>query len=358
MNEPWVVDEILKIKRGETPVVPKKHATTHATGGTDVLSLTGEQIASGTVAAARIAPLDASKITSGVFDSARIPDIPTKTHASTHATGGTDPITPASIGAATGSHTHAFSAITDKPSTYPPATHTHAYNDLTSIPSTFPPATHSHAYADITGKPSTFTPAAHASTHSTGGTDAITPANIGAAAANHTHSDIGEQSFNMIPYDTGEADPDDKFCFVVDTDIDNHGIGIHKKEYTVNILTTFSGRGHVFTYNPSRKLTGAISPLNAHRVDVDAGTLTLSVYGYNKSGKVFLIETFDFTVAQGAYLFQSGSSTSDTYVYARNVTMPSSGVYGLFFKYTVSDHSTSYGNTLPGWVYWLEEEAS
>ena len=48
-------------------------------------------------------------------------------------------------------------------------------------------ATHSHAWSAITGKPSSFAPAAHASTHGSGGTDPVTPAAIGAAAASHKH---------------------------------------------------------------------------------------------------------------------------------------------------------------------------
>ena len=43
-------------------------------------------------------------------------------------------------------------------------------------------------WATITGKPSTFAPSAHASSHATGGADAITPASIGAAASSHTHN--------------------------------------------------------------------------------------------------------------------------------------------------------------------------
>lgn len=39
------------------------------------------------------------------------------------------------------------------------------------------------AWTSITGKPSSFTPSAHASTHATGGNDAITPGSIGAVSS-------------------------------------------------------------------------------------------------------------------------------------------------------------------------------
>lgn len=43
-------------------------------------------------------------------------------------------------------------------------------------------------WSGVTGKPSTFTPASHASSHASGGGDAITPADIGAAATSHSHA--------------------------------------------------------------------------------------------------------------------------------------------------------------------------
>lgn len=72
-------------------------------------------------------------------------------HASTHATGGSDPVTPASIGAAPSSHTHTRSQVTDF---------------------------------------------AHKSTHATGGSDALTPADIGAAAASDFAAHLAESAIH------------------------------------------------------------------------------------------------------------------------------------------------------------------
>lgn len=131
-------------------------------------------------------------------------------HASTHAAGGTDPVSPASIGAetpagaqakvdahnATNTGVHGVGAgyiaktsradqlvpwgeIQDKPSSFPPEAHTHPKADITDF-------AHGHVKADITDF-------AHKASHATGGADALTPADIGAAAASHSHtaSEVG-----------------------------------------------------------------------------------------------------------------------------------------------------------------------
>lgn len=105
-----------------------------------------------------------------------------------------------SIGAAASSHTHPWGQITGTPSTFPPATHGHSLNDgtivgtlslnqggtgattataartalgaaasshthpwsqITGKPSTFSPSDHTHPWSEVTGKPVAYTPAPH-----------------------------------------------------------------------------------------------------------------------------------------------------------------------------------------------------
>jgi hypothetical protein len=44
------------------------------------------------------------------------------------------------------------------------------------------------AYSSLTGTPSTFAPSAHKTSHATGGSDALTASDIGAAASSHAHA--------------------------------------------------------------------------------------------------------------------------------------------------------------------------
>jgi hypothetical protein len=135
----------------------------------------------------------------------------------------TDGVISVSTAYAATSHTHTASEVTDfstaalaavtwstltgKPSFATVAT-SGSYADLGNVPSTFTPAAHNQAWSTITSTPTTLsgygitdavasndarltdsrTPTAHKTSHATGGSDALTASDIGAAAASHTHA--------------------------------------------------------------------------------------------------------------------------------------------------------------------------
>lgn len=105
------------------------------------------------------------------------------THATQHASGGVDPVTPAGIGAATTGHSHGAAA-----------------------------------------------PAAHAASHATGQADAIAAAAIGAATSGHTHTLVDADIPAAIARDaevttaisTHAAQADPHPTYATDTDLSNH----------------------------------------------------------------------------------------------------------------------------------------
>jgi hypothetical protein len=85
-----------------------------------------------------------------------------------------------------------WDSVSSKPSTFAPSTHTHPLSQLTQSSATTGQVATWNGSAWVPQTPSGGgsggTPSAHASSHATGGSDAITPASIGAAAASHTHA--------------------------------------------------------------------------------------------------------------------------------------------------------------------------
>lgn len=91
-------------------------------------------------------------------------------HKTSHATGGADALTAADIGAAAASHNQAWSTITSTPTTL------NGYGITDAVGSSDARLTDAR------------TPTAHKTSHASGGSDALSAADIGAAAVSHSHS--------------------------------------------------------------------------------------------------------------------------------------------------------------------------
>lgn len=124
---------------------PGNHASRHATGGAD-----------------QITPASIGAVAT---NDARLTDSRAPTgHAISHASGGTDAITPASIGAASASHSHVLANISDAG---------------TAASRNAPASGNATAAQVVLGSDTRLTdsraPTSHASSHATGGADAVTP---------------------------------------------------------------------------------------------------------------------------------------------------------------------------------------
>lgn len=70
------------------------------------------------------------------------------------------------------------------------------------LPDAMPPTEHEHGVADITDFPEAMPPTAHKASHA-GGSDALTPADIGAATSDHTHDFSGVPDTRKITAGNG-----------------------------------------------------------------------------------------------------------------------------------------------------------
>ena len=172
-------------------------------------------------------------------------------------------------------------------------------------------SSHTHTKANITDFPTSMTPTAHKATHKTGGSDAIAPADIGAAAASHTHtkSQITDFPTSMTPaahkasHKTGGADA------IAPGDI---GAAAATHSHTKSQITDFPASMAPTAHKASHKTGGAdaIAPADigaaAKQVVVP---ITLTVAGWNASTKRQVATVAGVLADASRQVIQMGFST-------------------------------------------------
>lgn len=167
-------------------------------------------------------------------------------------------------------------------------------------------SSHTHTKANITDFPTSMTPTAHKATHKTGGSDAIAPADIGAAAASHTHtkSQITDFPTSMTPaahkasHKTGGADA-----------IAPGDIGAAAKQTVVPVTLSVAG------WNASTKrqavfVTGVLADYSKQKIEM-AFSSEAAILAYAEAGIL--------AVAQGTNSLTFQCSTVPTEAIAVNI---------------------------------------
>lgn len=138
---------------------PAAHASSHGSAGSD--------------------PITPASIGAVATNDSRLTDARTPTgHASSHFSAGTDPITPADIGAAAASHTHTLSAITDAGTAA-----------SKNVPTSGDATSTQVVLGNDTRLTNNRTPASHASSHQVTGADAVNPVCVSPASLSSSQND-------------------------------------------------------------------------------------------------------------------------------------------------------------------------
>ena len=245
-------------------------------------------------------------------------------------------LNPTTIGAAASGHTHTKAAITDFPTSMPPAAHkashkTGGSDALAPADIGAAAASHTHTKANITDFPSSMTPSAHKASHKTGGSDALSPADIGAAAANHSH--------NYLPITGGTLTGNLTGQYLTGTWLQTTSVGDKAGNFA-----TIDGDGWIYYRTPAETLAdiGAASASHNHSAsNITSGTISIARGGTGAANASSALSNLGAVPKSGGTMtgpLVAQTNTSYTTAQMRNVIIstadPSGGNNGdIWLKY-------------------------
>lgn len=193
------------------------------------------------------------------------------------------------------------------------------------------PKKHTHVKADITDFPTSIAPSAHKNTHKTGGSDALTPADIGAAAASHSH--------NYLPITGGTLTGNLTGQYITGTWLQTTAATDKAGNFA-----TIDGNGWVYYRTPAEVRTdiGAAAASHNHSAaNITSGTLPITRGGTGSTTAATALTNLGAVPKSGGTMtgpLVAQTNTSYTTAQMRNVIIstadPSGGNNGdIWLKY-------------------------
>lgn len=190
---------------------------------------------------------------------------------------------------------------------------------------------HAHVKADITDFPTSITPSAHKASHKTGGSDALSPADIGAAAASHTHDYLPLSGGTLTGNLTGK--------YITGTWLQTTATGDKAGNFA-----TIDGQGWIYYRTPAEVLSdiGAASASHNHSAsNITSGTIPIARGGTGATNASSALSNLGAVPKSGGTMtgpLVAQTNTSYTTAQMRNIIIstadPSGGNNGdIWLKY-------------------------